>query len=130
MESELVDMRRLINKKCQQIFAETTTMIDPAKIFSDMLEISQKNKESHVDIPKPKEYLLDMTPIPRGSIKSTQMLSVSKSNISILGMKKNSDRIDMIEQDANIMGWHSSNNGYFSLKVPTNKKMIRVASYE
>ena len=45
-QSELIEMRRLINKKCQQIFSTATAMIEPAKIFSDMLEISQKSKQT------------------------------------------------------------------------------------
>ena len=94
-ESELVDMRRLINKKCQQIFTEHPAMIEPAKIFSDMLEIAQKNKDAQVEIPKAKDYLLEMTPIPKGTATSIQYLSVSKSNISILGQKKMSDRLDL-----------------------------------
>ena len=60
-------------------------MYEPAKIFSDMLEISQKNKDAQVEIPKAKDYLLEMTPIPKVAATSIQYLSVSKSNISILG---------------------------------------------
>ena len=45
-QSELIEMRRLINKKCQQIYSAATAMIEPAKIFSDMLEISQKSKQT------------------------------------------------------------------------------------
>ena len=69
-ESELVEMRRLINKKCQQIFSELPSLVEPAKIFSDMLEISQKTKDTQVEIPKAKDYLLEMTPIPKAAATS------------------------------------------------------------
>lgn len=39
-------------------------MVDPAKIFSDMVEISLKSKDN-VEVPKHKEYLVEMTPIPK-----------------------------------------------------------------
>jgi len=128
-QSELIAMRRLITKKCQQIFVDATTMVDPAKIFSDMLEISQNHKDSQVEIPKQKEYLSDMTQLPKTNIQSTKQLTVSNSNISILGLKRTSDRFDMLNHDSNTLGWMASNNnGYFSIKVPTHKKMNRVAS--
>jgi len=97
-QSELIAMRRLITKKCQQIFVDATTMVDPAKIFSDMLEISQNHKDSQVEIPKQKEYLSDMTQLPKTNIQSTKQLTVSNSNISILGLKRTSDRFDMLNQ--------------------------------
>jgi hypothetical protein len=35
-----------------------------------MLEISQKTKDTQIEIPKAKDYLLEMTPIPKAAATS------------------------------------------------------------
>lgn len=125
-------MRRIINKKCQQIFSQNQNFVEPAKIFSDLINIIKKDQEGLqvLEVPKQNEYLTEMTPAPKIGQKLEKQLVNSKSNVSVLGLKRGSKLYQQEQDQSSTQVWETQKETYFSVQMPLNKKMIRVNSHD